>query len=204
MSTHEVLHDDANDRARAAAADIAREVAARDAGWPLYAALAGFVGAFVVAVTFLIVDLAHGRPALWTPALLGRVLFLGQGVSQPGAIAPLDSLVLISGYTFLHGAVFVAFGGIAAQISLAREARWTVGAGVTLAVGLFLALQLTFLGFAWAFEPTLPVALGLGWISLANAAAAVSIALVMGWVVQRARATRRDAARRRRTSRPEA
>ena len=40
--------------------------------------LAGLVGAIVVAVWFLVLDLFHGTPFA-TPSLLGRAVFLGSG-----------------------------------------------------------------------------------------------------------------------------
>ena len=44
--------------------------------WPVAGAAAGALGALVIAVFFLVVDLAV-RQALWTPSALGAALFLG-------------------------------------------------------------------------------------------------------------------------------
>jgi hypothetical protein len=78
--------------------------------------VAGIIGAAVVAVWFLIFDLARGRPFL-TPALLGSAVFYG--VNTPAdvhmAVAP------ILGYTILHGLAFIAFGVIAASVMALSE-----------------------------------------------------------------------------------
>jgi hypothetical protein len=78
--------------------------------------VAGCIGAAVVAVWFLVFDLARGRPLL-TPALLGAVVF--QGASGPVGVEP--ALGPILGYTILHGLAFVAFGVVAASLIAASE-----------------------------------------------------------------------------------
>ncbi len=78
--------------------------------------IAGVIGAAVVAVWFLVFDLARGKPFL-TPGLLGAYVFYG--VNNPTGLEP--SLGPIVGYTILHGLVFIAFGVIAASIMAASE-----------------------------------------------------------------------------------
>jgi len=73
--------------------------------------LVGLVGAAVVAIWFLIFDLAAGVP-LRTAALLGAVLF--QQLHDPAALHITTKVVLE--YTVLHGVVFVVFGAIAASL----------------------------------------------------------------------------------------
>jgi hypothetical protein len=68
--------------------------------------LTGLVGAAALAVWFLIVDLASGRP-LHTPAALGSGLF--QGVRAVESL-PEHAAALILGYTLVHGAVFIVAG----------------------------------------------------------------------------------------------
>jgi len=72
---------------------------------------AGMIGALTVAVWFLILDIAAGRP-LYTPALLGQVLLHGGGAAaaQPVTIAPIE----IAAYTAFH---FVAFVGVGLVLS---------------------------------------------------------------------------------------
>jgi hypothetical protein len=81
----------------------------------------GLLGAAVVAVWFLLYDLAAGMP-LRTPALLGAALF--HGVRDPAAVSV--TLPLVLQYTIVHGAAFVLFGWAAAGLlALAdREPRF--------------------------------------------------------------------------------
>ena len=68
----------------------------------------GMIGALAVALWFLVLDIASGRP-FYTPALLGAVLLHGGGaVPQVVSIAPLP----IAAYTAFHFVAFI-FAGIA-------------------------------------------------------------------------------------------
>jgi hypothetical protein len=78
--------------------------------------VAGVIGATVVAVWFLLFDLARGRPFL-TPGLLGAAVF--QGVNDPIGLQITAGPVI--GYTVLHGLAFVAFGVVAASIMAVSE-----------------------------------------------------------------------------------
>jgi hypothetical protein len=78
--------------------------------------IAGVIGAAVVAVWFLVFDLARGKPLL-TPGLLGAWVFYG--VTSPVGLTP--SFGPIAGYTLIHGLAFVAFGVIAASIMAASD-----------------------------------------------------------------------------------
>ena len=94
--------------------------------------IAGLIGASVVAVWFLVIDVLRGRPFL-TPALLGAAVFYGakspEGV--PISFGP------ILGYTLLHGLAFVAFGIVAAGLIVATERE----------PGLFIAFVILFGSF---------------------------------------------------------
>ena len=72
---------------------------------------AGLIGASVVAVWFLVFDVARGKPLL-TPTLLGSLVFLEVQASAQASAAVLPIL----GYTVLHGLAFIAFGVIAASL----------------------------------------------------------------------------------------
>jgi hypothetical protein len=78
--------------------------------------IAGLIGAAVVAVWFLIFDIARGRPLL-TPALLGSAVF--QGLTDPGTVTISPGPIIL--YTILHGVAFVGFGVVAASLILAAE-----------------------------------------------------------------------------------
>ncbi len=74
------------------------------------------IGAAVVAVWFLIFDIARGRPLL-TPALLGSAVF--EGITDPSQVVV--SIGPVFFYTLLHGVAFVGFGVVAASLILAAE-----------------------------------------------------------------------------------
>lgn len=78
--------------------------------------IAGLIGATVVAVWFLIYDIARGH-AFLTPGLLGGMVF--RGTDLPVGLAPSVGPVL--GYTVIHGLAFIAFGVIAATMMAASE-----------------------------------------------------------------------------------
>jgi hypothetical protein len=78
--------------------------------------IAGCIGAAVVALWFLVFDLARGKPLL-TPALLGAVAF--SGARTPAGLEISAGPIL--GYTLLHGLAFIAFGVVAASLMAASE-----------------------------------------------------------------------------------
>jgi hypothetical protein len=94
--------------------------------------VAGLIGASVVAVWFLVVDILRGRPLL-TPAVLGAAVFYG--VKSPEGVHIAAGPIL--GYTLLHGLAFVAFGIIAAGLIVATERE----------PGLFIAFVILFGSF---------------------------------------------------------
>jgi hypothetical protein len=101
--------------------------------------VSGIIGGAIVAVWFLIYDLATGHP-FHTPALLGAIVF--NGMSQPQGFAVTTALVL--GYTFLHFFAFILFG-IASSILMVASEREPV-----LAVGefiLFVWFEVCFFAF---------------------------------------------------------
>lgn len=142
--------------------------------WLFYGICSGVLGAAVIAVFFLVIDLFKGH-ALWTPAALGSSIFLGETL-QPGASPP---FVLVAGYTLLHGAAFVAFGLIAAYVLIGFRRRNGGIAAAGLAAGLFAAFEFFFVAFLWVLSPELLGDFGLGQISVANALAAVAMAVVL-------------------------
>ncbi|MGH7355903.1 MAG: hypothetical protein ACRELS_15150 [Candidatus Rokuibacteriota bacterium] len=104
--------------------------------------VAGLIGAAVVAVWFLIFDIARGR-AFLTPSLLGSAVF-------HGAHAPLEPGIHVGpilGYTILHGLAFMAFGVIAATIMVVAERE----------PALFIAFVILFAAFEAAFFGVLGV-----------------------------------------------
>ncbi|HXK21977.1 MAG TPA: hypothetical protein VMS55_04785 [Myxococcota bacterium] len=143
--------------------------------WPAVGWASGFIGASVVAVFFLAIDLVAGRP-LWTPAALGSALFLGQRL-LPAAHPP---LVLVVGYTAVHLGVFAGLGLIAATALSVRPRPRRLANRLTIGVGLLAASELSFAAFAWLFAPTLMGDLGAWRITAANALAAAAMTAFLG------------------------
>ncbi len=73
-------------------------------------AIGGIIGAVALAIWFLVTDSLAGRPLL-TPALLGARVFQGAG----GAGMPQPAVLLVAGYSVVHGLAFVGAGLIIAQ-----------------------------------------------------------------------------------------
>ena len=80
--------------------------------------IVGLIGAVVVAVWFLVIDLAAGR-LFFTPAALGSIVL---GGATDAAALQIDALNVL-GYTALHVAAFLATGLVAAGIVAYAEDR---------------------------------------------------------------------------------
>jgi hypothetical protein len=134
--------------------------------------IAGIIAAAVVAVWFLIVDSLNGRP-LYTPSVLGTVLFRrGTALAAPEAI-PI-SIGMVAMFTWVHGLLFAALGGIASRLLGMAERNPNIGFGVIL---LFVIFQACFTAAVMLFAP--PVMQTLGWpaILVANFLAAAAMGL---------------------------
>lgn len=134
--------------------------------------VAGVLGAATVAAWFLIVDALNGRP-LYTPTVLGTVLFR-RGGGGPGLDALPPSLDMVLMFTWVHGLVFAAIGGVAARLLAAAERNPSVGFGVLL---FFVIFEAGFTVAAMLFAE--PVLHALTWpaILVANLLAAVTMAV---------------------------
>jgi hypothetical protein len=116
-------------------------------------AIAGVIGAGVVAAWFLGYDLAAGR-VLHIPTVLGAMVFRGaaRAVDTPASYS------LVLGYSVLHFTVFVAFGVVVALLLAASELEPFLLLGVFL---LFAVFEVFFVGFATVMN--LSVLDELGW-----------------------------------------
>ncbi len=148
--------------------------------WPVVGGVAGAVGASVIALFFLCIDMVE-REALWTPTALGSLLFLGERVAEHAAPRP----VLVVAYTALHGAAFLAVGLMAAFALVQRREPPTPVGGVALAVLLFGVFEIMILGFFQFASPTLVATFGALRITLANLLASVAMAAFLTWVAPR-------------------
>jgi hypothetical protein len=122
--------------------------------------LAGIVGATVVAIWFLLLDLAHGQP-FYTPSLLGSALFLGQSVEEVGSV----NVVMVFAYTGLHGLLFLVAGALIAWMYSQFEKNPQFGMVLLL---IFLLFESVLFGFEVTLVPNLVGALGAWAVALAN------------------------------------
>ena len=134
--------------------------------------VAGTLGAVVVALWFLILDLIQGHP-LFTPTLLGTALFKGIG-ALPAIEKEAVSLEMVAGFTFVHWLVFVILGCIASRLLGMVERNSNLGFGILL---LFVVFEFGFLAAATVFAK--PIIQELTWVTilLGNLLAAFG----MGW-----------------------
>jgi len=133
--------------------------------------LAGLVGAATVALWFLLVDALNGRP-LYTPTVLGTALFRhGAGLGSPETL-PI-SLEMVWMFTWVHGLVFAAIGGLAARLLALAERNPSFGFGILL---LFVVFEFGFTVTAMILAA--PVLMALTWSSVlvANLLAASTMA----------------------------
>ena len=131
--------------------------------------IAGLVGAATVAVCFLIVDALSGRP-LYTPTVLGTALF------RRGAPIPLTEVLpdleMVLMFTWVHGLLFVAIGGIVARLLAGAERQPNLGFGILM---LFVFFEFGFIVAAMVFAE--PILRALAWpaVLVANMLAAVTM-----------------------------
>ena len=137
---------------------------------------AGVLAALAVAVWFLVFDTVRGRP-LYTPSVLGTALF-GRGAS----LAPLEAAPIaidkVLMFTWVHGLVFAALGGIAARLLAVAERSPHVGFGILLLFVIFMACFT-----AAAYLIAAPVLQALTWpaVVVANLLAAGVMGAYLWW-----------------------
>jgi len=136
--------------------------------------VAGLIGASVVAMWFLLLDVARGRP-LFTPGLLGAAVF--QGLTDPSTLRITTGPVL--GYTILHGLAFIAFGVVAASIMAVSEREPALFVGFVI---LFACFEVFFFGVVGALGRSMLGALVWWAILVGNLLASVA----MLWYLVRA------------------
>ena len=133
----------------------------------------GLLGALIVALWYLVVDTAAGRP-FHTPNALGGVFFRGD--ANPGARAIVPSLV--AGFTVLHLIAFAAVGmALTLMVHLAsRHLALRMGLWIGLVVAFFVLAGLTYMLTVATAERVPPWRVVLG--SLLGV-------VVMGWYLWR-------------------
>jgi hypothetical protein len=130
--------------------------------------VAGLIGAFVVAIWFMIYDFASGN-SFHTPAILGAMLFRSQEASE----SIKSTLPLVLGYSILHFFAFVMFGlALAILLALAEWEPFMV-----LAALLLLAVfEVFFVGFVSLIDQSALEALGWWKIVAGNILALIAMA----------------------------
>jgi hypothetical protein len=132
--------------------------------------IAGALGALTIALWFLLLDTLSGRP-LWTPTVLGTALFRGgSGLGTPETLPVSAEMVLM--FTWVHGLVFAALGGIVARLLGHVERHPSSGFGVLL---LFVVFQFGFIVAATIIAAPVLRALSPWSILVANLLAAAAM-----------------------------
>jgi hypothetical protein len=109
--------------------------------------ITGLIGAAVVALWFLVFDLATGKP-FFTPGLLGALVF--EQVASPTGLSP--RLGPIVGYTVIHGLAFIGFGVVAASVMAASEREPKLFIAFVILFACFEAFFFGLLGAVGQFE----------------------------------------------------
>jgi hypothetical protein len=121
--------------------------------------VAGVLGAATIAVWFFFVDIFNGRP-FYTPNVLGTALFRhGVGLDQPQNLPVSFEMVLV--YTWVHGLIFCAIGGLVSKLLDLAERNVNAGFGILL---LFVIFEFGFVGAALIFAE--PILRALAWPSV--------------------------------------
>jgi hypothetical protein len=129
--------------------------------------LTGVAGAAVVAAWFFILDTARGQ-MLFTPSLLGSVVFLGQ---SPDQVISVNGFIVFA-YTGLHGVLFLMAGLVLAWMFAMFEHNPQFGIILLL---LFLLFESILFSFAAAIFPNLMGALGAVAVASGNLFAAIAM-----------------------------
>lgn len=134
-------------------------------------AIAGIIGAAIVAIWFLFID-AVTRLPFYTPTVLGEGLFLGEQSLAAKAEGKV-SLNLTLMYSGVHGLVFMVVGLIAAYLLLLPKRKLHLG---IVLLALFAVLELGFVGTAFVLAK--PVLDELAWpmVLIGNFLAAAGMA----------------------------
>lgn len=143
----------------------------------------GLIGASVVALFYLGVDLMRGLPLL-TPSVLGETFVL----RRPDAVTTEVNLAAAALYTVVHLISFLAFGLLVSAVARRGE---TSSVARYAALPLFLAFEVLFLGVLAIGSAATRGVLPVGSILTANALAAVA----MAWHAWRAHPRLREALR---------
>lgn len=137
---------------------------------------AGVLGAAVVAVWFLLVDIVNGHP-FFTPTVLGTALFRGgAGLESPETL-PI-SFEMVTVFTWIHLLVFAVLGGIAARLLAVAERAPNAGFGILL---LFVVFEFGFIAASMTLADRLLHTLGAASVFIGNLLAAAVMVAYFRW-----------------------
>lgn len=144
-------------------------------------AIAGVIGAVVVAGWFLVYDAAAGE-LFRTPAILGAAIF--QGIFNPAQVRV--TLPLVLGYTALHFFAFVMFGIATAVLLRAADFEPVFALAAIFLLAIF---EIFFVGALAAFDEAAIAALGFWKILAGNVLAMVAMLIYFetrhrGWLAR--------------------
>jgi len=131
----------------------------------------GVIGAGIVALWYLVLDLLGGRP-FYTPSLLGSVLFKGVTDLSTVQVEP----QLVAWYTAVHFLAFLAFGLVASWLATQFDRFPSVWVAILF---LFVTFESAFFIAAFAVGRNLLGTLGLWTVAVANLLAAAGMALYL-------------------------
>lgn len=134
--------------------------------------LAGILGAAVVAVWFLVLDMITRGMPFYTPSLLGSVLFAGVDASE---VSGLNGAAIFA-YTGLHGILFLCAGTLLAWMFHQFEQNPQVGIILLL---LFITFEAIVWGVGVSIVPALAGVVGAWAILVANLASAAAMFLFL-------------------------
>ncbi len=130
----------------------------------------GVLGGSAVAAFFLVVDLLDGQP-LFTPSLMGSVLFLGVAAEDVAGL----QLGAVAYFSLVHIATFAALG--AALSLVVHEVELHARHPVAVLLVLFAIIEVAFFAMAPLALPGVIEELGIVRVGTANLLAAASMAL---------------------------
>lgn len=177
MQTEARSQPHASAHAKSPGADTGRRTG--ELSWAAVGSIAGALGALVIAVFFLVLDV-FARQALWTPAALGVALFLGEHMPEDSA----PQLVFVLGYTAVHGAVFLSVGLMAAFALEGRRGLRPLR-GIGLAAVFFAVFEVLILGFLRLASPGLVGSFGILEVTAANLLASGAMAAFLSRMAPR-------------------
>jgi len=134
----------------------------------------GGFGGSTIALFFLVMDVLEGRP-LYTPAMLGSVLFTGVAAASVETIR----LDMVSFFSMLHFATFALLAGGLSYVS--RVSRAVEGHTLVMAAMVFSVLTAAILVADWLFMPGVVEALGYGQVIFGNVLTGLALASFMKW-----------------------